>query len=582
MDSFDQPPPSENMHSGNDVAARRTAEDALNIREIVGKFWSRRWLIAASIITCAALSFITAKLTTPIYTGEALVEIKPVHVGEPATNASVQAVIQGGPEAVPTEAIVLQSRTLAKLTIERLHLDLDPEFAPPDSGTVALPVANGKAVAPAGTVTSAPSDAPGTAVVNAFLGHLKITVEPHSNVIRVSFKSTRPMMAALVPNTLVELYLDRMTSEKNRALAQESERLDAVILPMLRQKMFDSEADRNIYERYVARADDVHGNMGQARPDASLLSAADVPLKPSFPKTQLMVVFGAGLGAGIGVALVVLLDLLRGGLHTAEQVEKTLAIRCLASVPMLSPDDDGRLKGPLSQPQDAAFGQAVRSIQLKLRTSDRRTGSRVILVTSSLPGEGKTWTAVSLAASLAADGFSVALVDCDLHRPSVHRLLDGVRTPGLTDYFAGTAALADICHKTEESGVKYVPVGAAVAKDAWRITANRLVKLSEQLARDYAFVILDSAPMLAISETMLLAQAADKTILVIKWQKTRAAVARYALRQLRESDAETFAILSMVDVKQAAQHGDPAASVYKRLEGYYLQTPRAGTGSSAL
>lgn len=513
-------------------------------------------------------------LMTPIYTGEALVVIKPVHAGEPATTASVlaalQGAIQGTPEAVPTEALVLQSRALARQTIKRLHLDRDPEFAPQALTDAAkIPAVSGDAAAPAETATSAP-------LVDAFLKRLLVTVQPRSNVIQVSFKSSRPAIAALVPNTLVQLYLDRLTSEKNRALAQESERLDSVILPMLRQKMFDSEANRTNYDRYLARSDDIHGIMGQARPDASLLSAADAPVKPSSPTAGMMVMLGAGVGAGIGMLLVVLIDFLRGGLCTRQQVENALGVRCLGSVPMLNPPQHGGwLQAPLLQPQDTAFGQAVRSIQLKLRSSDRRTGSRVILITSALPGEGKTWTAVSLAASLAADGFSVALVDCDLHRPSVHRLLADVRGLGLTDYFAGTAEFGDICHSAGDSGVKYVPVGAAKAKRAWHITPDRLLPVIDRLAEDFAFVILDSAPVLAIAETMLLAQAADKTILVVKWRTTRAAVARHALRQLQESGAETSVVLSVVDVKRAAQYGDIAASVYKQLEGYYLQSPRA-------
>src|SRR5207245_11152496 len=137
----------------------------------------------------------------------------------------------------------------------------------------------------------------------------------------VAFKSSNPTMAAMGPNTLVQLYLDRLTNEKKQELAQEAERLDTVILPMLRQKIFESEADRKIYERYLARSDEAHSAIGRVRPDASLLSPADVPLSPAFPKTSLMVMLGAGIGAGIGVVFVFLLDLLAGGVRTGEQVE---------------------------------------------------------------------------------------------------------------------------------------------------------------------------------------------------------------------------------------------------------------------
>ena len=85
----------------------------------------------------------------------------------------------------------------------------------------------------------------------------------------------------------------------------------------------------------------------------------------------------------------------------------------------------------------------------------------MVLVTAALPDEGKSWMAASLAACLAADGVSVALVDCDLHRPTLHRMFDGPRGPGLTDYFAGGAAFDEIVHIDRTSGLNYIPVGAA-------------------------------------------------------------------------------------------------------------------------
>ena len=178
--------------------------------------------------------------------------------------------------------------------------------------------------------------------------------------------------------------------------------------------------------------------------------------------------------------------------------------------------------------------------------------------------------AVSLAASLAADGISVALVDCDLYRSTVHRMFDGPSGPGLTDYFAGGVALDDIVHYDRGSGVTYVPAGTALSKEAQRITSDRLRLLIDRLGEKYAFIILDSAPVLAVSETTLLSQIAQKTILVVKWGSTPPAIARHAAMQLLESgEAEIAAVLSMVNTKRAARYGDPIAGVSQRLESYY-------------
>ena len=348
----------------------------------------------------------------------------------------------------------------------------------------------------------------------------------------------------------------------------------------LQNLLVQAEADHKTYAQYLAASNEAYTSIAHPEPDASLLSHADVPLKPSFPSIRMMVMIGIALGAGAGIVLALMIDRLRGGLRSKEQVEQELGVRCLGSVPKLERFRGNRLLLPwpqrgsgastLLQPQKTRFGQAIRSVELKLLSFDRRLDPQVVLVTAALPDEGKTWVAASLAASLAADGFSVALVDCDLYRPALHRMFDGVRGPGLTDYFAGGVALEEIVHNHPVSGVSYVPAGTAQSKDAWRITSTRLRPLINRLAEKYAFIILDSAPVLAVSETILLSQIAQRTILVVKWGSTPPAIARHAATQLLESGGtEIGVLLSMVDARRAAKFGDPVAGAYKKLESYY-------------
>src|SRR5262249_43927190 len=156
-------------------------------------------------------------------------------------------------------------------------------------------------------------------------------------------------------------------------------------------------------------------------------------------------------------------------------------------------------------------------VQLKLVGVERAVGSQVVLVTAALPREGKSWTAASLAVSLAAEGFRVALVDCDLHRPTVHRLFNAARGPGLSDYFAGAAGIDEVVHVDAASGVEFVPTGSEQSREARYMTFDRLRRLVAELRETHRFIILDSAPVLAASETAMLAQIAQKTIFVVRW-----------------------------------------------------------------
>jgi len=573
METSERPRSGQDAHPSSEIMDQQSSDESIDLRQIIGKFWAQKSVILTCVIGCAALAFITAHLITPTYTGQALVMIRPQQANQLATNASVQAAIQGGPEAVPTEAIVLQSRTLASATIEDLHLDRDPDFAPSSRNEV-LP-ADGEVAVPGGDA-STPTGAAKTAMVDAFLRRLRIDMEPHSNVIRVSFRSSRPATAAQVPNALIQLYLERLTSEKNSELLHASRRLED-ILPALREKALYSEADRRIYEQYLARSEEVHNIIGQERPDAIIVSRADVPLAPSFPNTRLMILAAAGIGAALGLVLVIIVDAWGGGLRNFKQVENTLAVRCLGAIPKLKRHRRDRLRGPPLLESDTAFAHAVRAIQLKLRTADSRSGPRTILVTAALPGEGKSWTAACLAASLVADGFSVAVIDCDFYRPAVHLMLAGRRAPGLADFLEGHVAIDQIIHADEKSGVSYVPIGEAMpGTGARRIGAERLRQLIDDIGGRYSFVILDSAPILAVSDSIDLSRIAERTLLVVKWGSTRASLVRHALRQLREAGAGDVAVLlAMMDVKRAASYGDALASTYKRLERYYSQSSRA-------
>jgi uncharacterized protein involved in exopolysaccharide biosynthesis/Mrp family chromosome partitioning ATPase len=770
MEIFDSRLNREDTHWRDGYALRSGADsDIINLRDVLEKFWARKRLIFLCIICCAGLAFLLTRVMTPIYTGAAQIAIKPQQSGLLVGDHNIPVATQVAPETVQTEAFSLQSRGLASATIQRLRLDHDPEFNPSlrEPSLLAAAVApvlaaldeiegwvssmvqsllggtepeaaSNELDAASETDKSAEMDQPSTPVVNAFASRLAVTVEQRSNVIQVSFKSSRQSTAAAVPNTLIKLYLDQQANDKDRALIQERDQLEKTILPAFREKMEaaerelaeyrkksglitdrnatvlsqelsqtraelamaqtrtteaalrlreaqatsasprpadpltiehlreqyvalqgqlaalkglhgpnypqavqlqaeikqveygikressdtigrlrtgldaaqqteaalskrvteltrqfalasggdtelqnligEAEADRKAYERYLARSNELRSSIGHAQPDASLLSPAGLPLK-SWPNTKLIVLGGIGIGMGASLIWVTLLDVLLKGLRNEAQIEETLGIKCLGLVPKVrnSPRYRFRSRERLNAIRDftlnaeyAAFGEAIRSAQMRLLRFDRQIEPRVILITAALPNEGKSWVAASLALSLAADGRSVALVDCDVNRPTVHRMFDAPRGPGLTDYITGGAALDEIIHRDPTVGASYIPIGSGVQRDAWRKTFRRIHSLVEQLRERYEFIILDSAPVLAISDTILLSQIAQKTILVVKWASTPPEVARRAAVQLLESaDAEVTALLSMVNTKRAAKDGDPIAGVYKTLDSYY-------------
>lgn len=152
----------------------------------------------------------------------------------------------------------------------------------------------------------------------------------------------------------------------------------------------------------------------------------------------------------------------------------------------------------------------------------------------------------------------------------VHRMFYAGRVPGLTGSLGGNPEFDEIVHTDAASGLSYIPIGSPVPRAAWRKTFGQIRPMVERVQGKYAFVILDSPPVLTVSDTILLSQIAQKTILVVKWASTPPAVARRAAVQLLQSaGAEMAALLSMVNTKVAARHGDPIAGVYKELSTDY-------------
>lgn len=396
-------------------------------------------------------------------------------------------------------------------------------------------------------------------------------------------RATTRLRADLAAAAATEAVLERQEKELTHQLAQVSGGD-----PRLASLHDAAGADRKVYEKYMTRANEARNEIGNLGPDARIVSAAAVPLKPVFPNTKLLVVVGATIGAGVGVVLAATIGGLLGGLRSARQVEDVVGIRCLGWLPRLTPRRRRRsfaaeVRRAIEDPASAgarvtAFGQAVRSIQFKLVGVERGSRSQVVLVTAALPGEGKSWLAASLATSLATEGFRVVLVDCDPHRPVVHRMFDGPRGPGLTDYFAGGAGIDQVVHRDVASGVEYVPIGTDRSRGSWYITFDRLHGLLGQLRQTHRFIILNSAPVLAVSETAMLSQLAHKTILVIRWGRTGGQIVCHAARQLFDSGAaEVAAVLSMTDFRIAAKYGDAVAGTYSRMESYYTGRARPST-----
>ena len=338
----------------------------------------------------------------------------------------------------------------------------------------------------------------------------------------------------------------------------------------------EAEANRALYDRLLARARETRVEGGLQQPDALVVSLAEAPEAPSFPNPAVILpVFF--LASCIATALLVfLLEMRDTGFRSLEQVEQLLGVTGVGTMPKLGRGDRGG-RGLASYRHDrshTAFAEAVRSLHTSLMLSGTDRPPKVVLVASAVPGEGRSSVVLSLARLMSSCGKRVVVVDCDLRRPAMHQAFGASRGPGLTDCLAGKVALVDALQPDSASPALLLAAGSdtsipgfGTSPDLFASEAMR--SLLAMLSERFDLILLDSSPLLAVSDTRNLCRLADRTLMVVRWQNTPRFVVAAGLRQAMEAGGKMAGVLlSVVDLKSYARHS--TAGVYQRRIGLYL------------
>lgn len=251
-----------------------------------------------------------------------------------------------------------------------------------------------------------------------------------------------------------------------------------------------------------------------------------------------------------------------------EEIEPELGVKPLALVP----DARGSSLGATER-SHAAFIEGLRHLQTALRSTDAPSEPRpVILITSAVPEEGKTTIAVALAKLLALRGTNTVIVDCDLRRPSVHKLLGCRVGPGLSELLRGQAALEDTLRSDAQSGVTVLPAGGPTSDPNFLLGSRTLPMLVAKLRSHFDAVIIDSAPVIPISDTRLICSLADRTVMVARWGSGCRETTQLALRQLVEAGAKIAGVaITRVPARRHATYAYADSCLYARIANRYYQ-----------
>ncbi|MDX1541352.1 MAG: polysaccharide biosynthesis tyrosine autokinase, partial [Geminicoccaceae bacterium] len=339
----------------------------------------------------------------------------------------------------------------------------------------------------------------------------------------------------------------------------------------LRSLTREAEANRELFTTFLTRFNEIMEQQELQEADARIMSSADIPTRPSHPKTALFTAIAFAGSLVIGVLLIFVIERWDAdyGFRSADEVQSAIGTRALALVPDLTrretqgvPAEDYVMQRP-----NSAFAEALQRIRTSLFLSENGRTPRTFLVTSSVPLEGKSTIAAALARQSARSGLKVILIDADLRRPRLHEVIGLANQNGLSEVLTGRANPEAAIKRDEKSGLDFLPAGVGVVSppDLFRSSTMRI--LLEEMSAYYDLVIVDSPPVAAVSDSFTLSALVDKSIYVVRWAQTPRNVVLAGIRQMIEAGADIAGVvLSRVDVKKHARYGYADSGYY---QGYY-------------
>lgn len=333
-----------------------------------------------------------------------------------------------------------------------------------------------------------------------------------------------------------------------------------------------AESSQSIYETYLNRYKELLAAEGSEKPNARILTMAEAPIWPETPNIPLNIALALVIGLGLGVIVAFLREAMFHGVSSAEEVEDATGETFLASIPLLQ-SVEPRIRHAITAVQDApnsAFAESFRALDTAIGqvTHD---GHQVIAMTSALPDEGKTVISCCLSYVLAESGKKVILIDCDLRRAGISRLLDISRYEnGLVEYLEGKATI-DIEQMAGDRSFCVLPLRPSEEHPEHLLTGEPFKQLLVQMRGVFDHIILDLPPILPIASAPIIASRADATVMAVHWRKTSRHALRSALKRLPPDQVNLAGVvLNQVDMRRRAyfDYGDPSF-YYKQYREYY-------------
>jgi polysaccharide biosynthesis transport protein len=335
----------------------------------------------------------------------------------------------------------------------------------------------------------------------------------------------------------------------------------------------DATSNRQIFDSLMQRAKET-GISGELRTsNIRVVDRAEIPRRPASPNTRNNLLIGALGGSVLGIGLAFFFEYIDNRIKNPEEMVRFLGLPNLGMIPALF---DYPSNPMINNGAPADFSESFRTLRTNVIFSSAQEGSRSLVVTSTAPSEGKTLVATNLAVGLAQAGLRVLLIDADMRKPRVHSVFDKSSQPGLSNVLVGSAKLSQAVHTTTLASLWVLPAGTLPPNPSELLGSKRFAELLTTLGRHFDWVLIDTPPVMAVTDSSIVAHLTSGVVFVVGAEMTNRYAAQRAMAQLGRGHAHVIgAVLNRVDLKHHAYY----YSQYYRREysDYYTAVSHQGS-----
>jgi capsular exopolysaccharide synthesis family protein len=331
----------------------------------------------------------------------------------------------------------------------------------------------------------------------------------------------------------------------------------------------DVQTSRQVYEALLQRAKETGVSSELKTSNIRVVDRAERPRAPVSPRTSLNLTLGFGFGLLLAVGLAFFFEYVDSSLKSPDQIKAYLGLPTLGMVPALNPKTWQGRELLLNGGVPPNFAEAFKALRTNVLFSAPDEGPRRLLITSTGPGEGKTTVAANLAIGFAQSGQRVILIDADMRRPRVHEVFGHQQEPGLSNLLVGHSTASATIRKSGVPGLWLLTAGRIPPNPAELLGSQRFREFIELLSEHFDSVIIDSPPIMAVTDSAVAARAATGVVFVVGAEMTSHHAARTAVEQLENGHPHFLGVvLNRVELERNSYY---YSGYYRREYAQYYR-----------